>query len=214
MTNFIGDYNPNFISLNVAAENLGIRYNSLIKWLSDNKDIKDQYCQKMIIDGRRKWVLSKDGLLVIANMRETTKSEITSQFRHGKKKMAEAMIVKRDEEQVFIQILQQSQALLQHAQAILQVRTQIETVAEKNNELEERLNEIESGTKKMTTGQRKYLNERVRALALELDAPFPRIWNAVHDMTGRRSIDDYLFEDYGVAIQYLREVFKKKGIEW
>lgn len=46
------------------------------------------------------------------------------------------------------------------------------------------------------------------------DIFYPQVWNMVHEMTGRRSVEDYIFEDYGVAIKYLKRVYEKNAIAW
>ncbi len=134
--------------------------------------------------------------------------------RSGKKKLVESVAENQQTFTLVTQLANQAQMLLQQAQAIMENRSALTLVSEKTKEIEDRLTEIEGGQKSITTGQRKYLNERVRSLAFELDAPFPKVWKAVHDCTGRHSIDEYLFEDYGVAMEYLKRVYKKNNFNW
>lgn len=66
----------------------------------------------------------------------------------------------------------------------------------------------------ITASQRKFLNERVRALAAHANLPFSSIWGSVHDYVGKRHVEDYIFEDYAVAIKHLKKTYAQCGIIW
>jgi len=98
MTNLQTEVKAEFVSLEEAAEQLGITYAGLHHWLKRNPDIKRDYCFKAKDTGRRKTVIRIEGIVTIATLRgQNSKNDKMVTFREGKKKMAEVAIEKSKE---------------------------------------------------------------------------------------------------------------------
>ena len=204
------------ISWEEAAEQLQCSYSALSKWLTMNPDIKKTYCSKRIYDGRKKYVILVEALPVIANMRDSDrgnqheKKEPSSKIPEMKKKIVEKAI-EITKSQGSLQRYTNHQLL---DEITRRLSNDVEQLKEDSQQYQERLTELENGNPKLTTGQRQRLNEVVRRLGFELEVPIKQVWTRMHEMTGRHTIEEYVFEDYGVSINWLKKVYKKNNINW
>jgi len=198
-----------YYSLPEAAKALGVSPSAISHWLNANEDIKGQYTAKAVHNGRMRIVITAEGLTVLATVKggksKTANGEIISSIKKGKQAIAEKAIEKSQPSNT-MQILDT---------LMLQIQAMREQELRVDNH-EERIVELEGDITKMpiSDGQRTRLNERVRLLAFDLQVPFPAVWKQLHDMTGRKTINDYTFQDYGIAITYLKGTYKKNHIAW
>lgn len=99
------------ISLKDAAEKMGITAHSLNDWLNHHKDVKGTYC---VLDknqkgtGRKKILIHKEALLVIANMKDSfrgnnKKSGNQTLLQDGKEQLAAFAIDKASVETILFQ---------------------------------------------------------------------------------------------------------------
>lgn len=204
------------ISLEEAAQQLGITYKALSNWLRSNLDIKNEYCFKQNYKGRRKTVIKVEGVMMIMAIKDRdrgnqTKNSPSDTFREGKKKMAKNVI--QQARPSGIEALQQLQIVI--AQQI-EAYKQIEEHGQAIQSHEQRIVELEGDIEKMpiSDGQKERLNERVRLLANKINWYYPKVWSTLHEAVGRRKLHQYTFQDYGRAIVWLKGVFKKNNINW
>lgn len=202
--------NNDYISLDEASQQFGISYSSFCRLLRSNPDIRDKYTEKMTYYGRRRTVIHIEALPILVVVKDkdrgnqNKKMTLSDTFREGKKKLAEKAIEQAKENPVDV-----INTLIKNLELLREQSTRL-------NNHEDRLNELEGdmGKMKMSDGQRERLNERIRLLAIQLTIPFGKMWSELHNITGRRNIDLYTFQDYGIAITWLRQVFKKNNINW
>lgn len=203
-----------FISLEEASQQLGISYSSLVRWLKKNTEIKDKYCFKASYQGRKKTLIYVEALLVIANVKDSdrgnkSKTAPSTTFQKGKQKLAENAIEQVKTSQSLESLYSQAQMMVKTLEQLMQVSGQVQNH-------EERILTLEGDTQNapMTSGQRERLNERLRFFCSQTGVAHALVWRDLHDITGRRSINEYVFEDYKIALSRLREIYKLKNIKW
>lgn len=212
------------ISLHEAAEAFHISYSAFCSLLDRYPEIKEKYVQKEVYKGRRRFVIEPEGMLVLANMKDSDRGNKKIKtgmiFRESKKKIAERAIAEvKQHPPTGIEALKQLQVVI--AQQIENYEA-IGNQGKKIEQLDERVSELEGDTSKMpiTESQRKRLHERVTNLHYQLlekrrvNTPFRNIWLKVHEATGKSAVSEYTFEDYRFALSFLKDTYKRLNIEW
>jgi hypothetical protein len=205
----------NFISLEEAGQQLNMSYSTLSKWLTSHKDIKDKYCFKAKYQGRKRTLIYIEGLAVILNVKDTGrnvsegKKELNSKIPEVKEQLAEKAIEQVKSSQSLESLYSQAQMMVKTLEQLMNVSGQVQNH-------EERLLTLEGDTENlvMTNGQRERLNERLRFFCSQTGVGHALVWRDLHDITGRKSINEYVFADYKVALSRLREIYKLKNIQW
>lgn len=215
--------NENYVSLHEAAEEFGISYSGFCGLLRRHDDIKEKYTFKTDHEGRLRTVITSDGLAILANLRNTnipnTKVKSLNTFRNEKKIISEE-VVRQAKPKTGIEALQQLQIVIaQQIEAYQKLEEQGVEIKEQRQTLQlhdNRITELEGDIEKMpiTKSQKKRLHERVCVVAFSTNIHFSKVYTGMHEAIGPRSIDEYTFQDYGRAIAWLKQVFKKNNINW
>lgn len=85
------------IDLKEAANRMGTSYSAFSGWLNKHEDLKNKYCFKSNINGRKKLCIRISDLVVIMNLKNLNNQKIENMsiFQNGKEKIAEvAMFLK------------------------------------------------------------------------------------------------------------------------
>lgn len=204
-----------FISLEEAGQQLNMSYSTLSKWLISHKDIKEKYCFKAKYNGRKRTLIYVEALAVILNVKDTgrnvskEKKELNSKIVEVKEQLAEKAVGQIKTGQGLESLYSQAQMMVKTLEQLMQVSGQVQNH-------EERLLTLEGDTENlpMTSGQRERLNERLRFFCIQTGIGHALVWRDLHDITGRKSINDYVFADYKLALGRLREIYKLKNIQW
>jgi hypothetical protein len=208
-----------FISLDEAAQQLGVGTNALRLWLKRNPEIKNKYVSKEQIFGRKRFVINVEALLVIANLRNLdSKNEHRVRFSEGKKKLAEKTIESKLTKQLSnIDLLRQLQVTI--AQQI-ENYDKLNTHEERIEIVEQKVDELDVNPEMaITDAQRQFLQERVNALHFKLAEKNINIHQSLirkelNESVGRHSVNEYTFQDYYISKGILKKMFKKHGFEW
>lgn len=119
MNNSIAVVNNDVLSRSGAAGYLGITPSALSHWLKNHPEIKEKYCVYGLNNNRKGLFVKYEGLLVIANMRDTSRSnqhktsEVSSLQQKGKQRLAEKIIENTKLEQKLNLILKQQAELFE-----------------------------------------------------------------------------------------------------
>jgi hypothetical protein len=232
------------LSLEDAAPHLGIGPKALRLWLNDHQEIRGQYCFKDKYFNekknvyRRQTVIRVEALLIIANMRDGGrgnqfgKGMLSTSFVGKKKEMAETAIeqvalnrfMERQQQSIDTQnkmmerllVLLEEKNKPQLPPSVQIDKAMDEKMIQQVLSLDSRVAEIEGDTSKikLSTGQRERLNERIRFLSIQLEEPFWKVWIRLHEVTGRRAVGEYMFEDYETAITWLKKEYRENSINW
>lgn len=203
-----------------APQLFDISYSQLAKLVKQaDDDFKAKYIKKMKTIGKRQTHISKAGMLVLANMKDSSRGNQykvapNATLRESKKMIAERAI--ESSEMSTDPMLQQLQIMANIRKQQLKQQEVIERLQQDNEEMKVRMALVEGDTQHMplTTGQRQRINERVRLFASKTGIPHGTVWGGLHLKVGRKKIDDYRFDDYSAAIALLKTAFNKHNIEW
>ena len=204
-----------FISLEEAGQQLNMSYSTLSKWLTSHKEIKEKYCFKAKYQGRRRTLIYVEALAIILNVKDTgrnvseEKKELNSKIPEVKEQLAEKMVEQVRTTQSIESLYSQAQMMVKTLEQLMHISGQVENH-------EERILTLEGDTENlpMTSGQRERLNERLRYFCSQAGVGHALVWRDLHDITGRKSINEYVFADYKIALGRLREIYKFKNIQW
>lgn len=211
-TGTIIDFNM-FLSLDEAAEQLGVSYSGLRDYFKHHPEVKAKYVFKEKYNGRRRFVIKVEALPQISIVRNLDgKNKKVSDFKKGKEMIAEKAIETLKPKLSRMEMLKES---LKNVQALIEQEKKLDNHEDRISTIEDEL----ASDMAITTGQRQQLHERVNLLHYELEKrginiPQAKIYLKMHDETGRPSINDYKFEDYRVAKRVLKDWFKKLNINW
>lgn len=203
-----------FISLDEAAQNLGVSTSGLRHYLSRNSALKDKYLKKEIYDGRRKHVISVEALPFITitkNIKSKTGHGVTvSKMKDVVANRTIAQMKPKTSREILNSVIATAQELLKQEEQIEDHEARLSTLEGEDGDLSKL---------PITQGQRAQIHERVNLLHYELlknktFVPQKNIYIKMHEQTGRTSITEYKFEDYKVAKGFLKEWFNKLNIKW
>lgn len=181
------------LSFEEASSYLGITYKAFTKLIRFNVDIKTRYVSKKHYKGRRRYVITKKGLFVLANVKDSgkgLKKRPQVDFSKSKQQLAERAI---EATQFPAELLNDPVIKLRMDQLKMESRiTKLEQAV------------IEPIQKYLTTEQREFMNERVRALSNKMNAPYGMIWSQLHRYMDKSNIDSYKFKDYKPAMKWIK----------
>lgn len=234
------EVNSEWLSYETAASQLGMTRQNLGRLLNLRPELKAKYVRKEKRLGDRKFIyyVERNGILALLALKDAdrgnkNKSAPGVQMSDRMKGLAVSKIAEgqslKAADQMGQFILQQMAAMqetnrimLEEIRAIraerqLQAPSQSQLPAAELQELKElkgRVEEYFEPDRKLTDSQRKYLNERVRALAYQVKVPYGVVWGKVHDYTGKRPVDEYCMDDYETAIKFLKKQYLNNGLTW
>lgn len=180
--------NTAYLSYPEAGQKLGVTASAISHWINKMPDFKDRYVVSKFHNGRKRKVVTVEGLTVLANAKDTDRggkyknNEPSSRnlFKAGKIRIAEQAIQPKERP------------------SLLALREMIDRAIEHEKLLdnhETRIADLEGDISKsaITTGQRKLLHEKINALHYglkekDINVPQSRIWQKVHEFTGRKTI--------------------------
>ncbi len=166
-----------YLSLEDASKTLGISYKGFINWLNGHKSLKQDYCYKEKCQGRKKLVILKEGLVVIANMKDGfrgnryEKNPCNNTFSRGKRKIAEKAILAQKEQDCLMSFIEAQGRILK------EVVGRIEKLEEKPKYLPL----PQSIDEPAPMDFRALLNWRIRAFAVESKIPHQFIWSRLYE---------------------------------
>lgn len=214
-----------YFSYPEAAELLNVSHEGLSRWLNNHIEIKEKYVSKKKHNGRRRLVIASEAIPVIANMRDNNrgnqyaKNELSTKNVQFKKELAERAVEQTKQVNLpAAQNIEQLKTALMQAMVASQAALESLELATRNTERiedhDQRLSLLEGDTSSLpiTEGQKKVLNERIRKLAFERQIHFSQVWTQLHELVGKRSITEYVMEDYFVAITVIKKWYKMYGI--
>lgn len=205
------------LSLEEAASKLLITYKALCSWLKEHPEFKEANTFKMDYKGRKRIVIKKVSLIVLATMKsgsrnnQHTKNLAERDFSEAKQTLAE-------------NYNQMSEALNNPIVALQ--REQLEMHLQFQNDMQKKMETMQIELDKvrqlalatppidMTNEQRVYLNDRVRNYSIQTGLTFGFVWSKIHQHVGRSAIAEYLLTDYRPAIQKIRSMYEQAGLMW
>lgn len=192
------------LSLKEAAQLLGITYSGLAHLLKTRPHLRDEYTFKMRYNGRRKTVITKKGLLVIGQSKDTdrgnmNKVEAGSTFPQ-KEFMAKKIIEMTDDPIISMRLKQ------------LELEKEVQMLSQRVDKHDETLGDVNNA--EVTPLQRANLNDRVRGLAIKMNLTFSSAWRHLHNHIGKSSLDDYEFQDYARAMKFMKGLYKEARLPW
>ena len=198
-----------------AAELLKCSHPALRMWLKVHPEIKEKYCRKERYEGRRKTVIQVEALALIANMRNDNGRKVKESltFKEAKRNIIEKEIRKPRKS------LSELRDIIDH---MIAQDAQVKETGNKVHQLESKVADLEGDTTKIpiTEGQRKRLHERVNYFCFWMEEHRRikirqgQVYRKIHDMTGRKTTNDYVFEDYKIAIKVLKDWYKQFNVTW
>jgi len=200
------------LSTTVSAVNQTIRryLNEIDKYIVKYKSKNDYRPVRYV---------SEKGVAILMNLKKssasnqfTKKDSYHEQNKQYKKHVVETAIEANDPKSN----LQIEGKLSTYVKALLEVTIKAEQNEERLKELEGDVALLKGDTSKypIREGQRRILNERVRGFAINLKAPFNKVWSKLHQSVGRKSIDDYVFEDYTLALSIIDDWVEKFNVKF
>jgi len=205
MDNQLSLVNPeDVVSLHEAADLLSITYSAIIHLLKTRPHIRDEYTFKMRYKGRRKTVITRRGLLVLGQTKDSdrgnaTKRDLASPFQQ-KEDIAKRIIAMADDPIISMRLKQ------------LQLEREVQMLDKRTTAVEETLGDVNNA--EVTPLQRANLNDRVRGLAIKMNLTFASAWRHLHNHIGKSSVNDYEFEDYAKSMKYMKAIYKQAKLPW
>lgn len=203
--------NSDWLSLEEVATQNGVTISAVSHSLSIHSAIKLKHFKRI----GKKGYLTKEGAALLKFRKsmagKTKKPSVEFELNEAPVKEQDIIAVGMSElmNDPFIQ-MRMKQLQIEKVQAIQGQR--IEAIEEKLQVTARLLEDTDPVD--ITTAQREFLNERVRNLSFKSGLPFGRIWGLVHDQVGKRPIETYTFQDYPVAIKFLKKVYAQNGLSW
>lgn len=203
--------NSDWLSLEEVAMQNGVTISAVSHSLSIHSAIKLRHFKRI----GKKGYLTKEGAALLKFRKsmagKTRKPSVEFKLNEAPVNEQDVMAVGMSElmSDPFIQ-MRMKQLQIEKVQAIQGQR--IEAIEEKLQVTTRLLEDTDPID--ITTAQREFLNERVRNLSFKSGLPFGRIWGLVHDQVGKRPIETYTFQDYPVAIKFLKKVYAQNGLSW
>ena len=192
------------LSLDAAAERMGITYNSITRLLRNYPDIKDKYTFKRKLSTQKhakpRTFITTKGMVVLANVKDKDRgnqykvNNARRNLSQSKQQLAERAIEQSQ--------LSPAQALLQAVQLMAAQEEKLQLVENKVSQLEEKITSPKSGP--IEKEQRDVLWDRVNALAYKSKRKQGVIWKELHDYMKRDKVADYTFADYRPAAKWLQ----------
>jgi len=164
-------------------------------------------------DYRRSRYISEEGLAILLNMKDSNRGNqfsinpsVNENEKNYKKHIAKEVIQQNKPPQQIV-----TGGLSDTVRALLAV---VELAERNQSDIRELQGDVamlkgDTANFPIRKGQKDILNERVRALAIRSQQPYHNIWNKLHEQVGRRSINEYVFEDYQLAINIINGWIKK-----
>jgi len=198
-----------------ASKLLGIGYSSYTRLLVNYKGELEPYLSK-VQKGRGKAMtyIEKKGLLILATLKNKGNNKVHSMQLADFKKSKVKLVEKATSISFPLEYL--NDPIIALRVQIIENEKQLKELGYLTDNHEERILTLEGDTENlpMTQGQRERLNERLRFFCANAKIQHSLVWRDLHDITGRRTLNDYVFADYKVALGRLRENYKLKNLKW
>lgn len=156
--------------------------------------------------------INQQGLLILANLKNPANNSNRSSEAslQGKKKVVEIAIaaVTPSIDPVILQL----QQLMVVRQEQINQSKRIDTIETKIEEVKQLA--LVAPPIAMVTSQREFLNDRLRNFCAQSGMSHSYVWNRLHEYVGKYSINEYKFEDYKPAIQYLKQMYQDSNLIW
>lgn len=194
--------NSEWLSMKEAAALKGVTPSAISHALIKHPDIKAKYTRELL----GKLYLSKEGYMVLFNVQNQAQGGLNGNERALndvspiKQQIAE-FGVEAMKDPIIVMRLEQMR-LAEQVESLVRFKEQFQPMLEDTTPID------------ITASQRQFLNERVRNLAIKSGLPFSHIWGLVHDKVGKRPLEAYAFEDYPVAIKFLKSVYEAHRLDW
>lgn len=211
--------NPEWLSLEEVAKQNGVTISAVSHSLSIHSAIKLAHFKRI----GRKGYLTKEGAALLKFRKSTAgkSKQSTVEFELNGTKAGEQDLMAMGMSELI-----KNDPFIQLRVGQLQIEERQNATEKRQAATDERLIQIEEQLQvasrilqdptplDLTASQRQFLNERIRALAIHANMPFNVVWSWVHDQVGKRHVETYIFEDYAVAIRYLKKVYENYNIVW
>jgi hypothetical protein len=199
--------NVEWLSLRKAAELKGVTSSAISHFLRLHPVIRDAHYKKM---GKVGYV-TRDGLALLEFRKSTYRGNQHEKATDERMLLDVQAKTAQDQTALMMAELMKDPIVVMRMEQ-MKISARLDNV-EKKLEIANRLLE-DTTPLDLTASQRQFLNERIRALAIHCTVPFGIVWGWIHDQVGKRHVADYVFEDYAVAIKYLKKTYSYYNIPW
>ena len=215
------------LSIEEAATQSNLTRQGLGQALIRFPDIKAKYTFKTLHNGRIQTVITKEGLVVLINTKNTSsrKSNTVFKIHQAKQQLAEKAVsaqnLPSDPMMAQLQMMMEmrTRQISQDARlAALESKQESPLLLETAQKVEMFLEP--TANEPLTPSQRLFIKERINALVFKLygekipDTAFAHARRAMNEAVGRHSIDQYNMDDYQMAIRWLKKQYVNAGLDW
>jgi hypothetical protein len=211
----------NFYSIDDIATRLNKANSSVYRLIQNYKSFLKDECVKLKGKNnyRASFHLSEKGVTKLLNL----KGNVTSnQFSNALSANENELAFKEHVAEKAIESNQPEQAvattgkLSQTIKALLAVCEIAEQNQQEIKQLQGDVAMLKGDTSKypIRKGQREILNERVRGFSYNANVPFHKVWKKLHEQVGRKTLDNYVFEDYQLALNVIGEWSKAYQLDF
>ena len=191
-----------WLSMEEASSLKGVTKSALSHALNLRPEIKQRYTKRV----GKKLYITKEGYMVLFNVQNQAqgglkKNECALNDVSPIKQQIAEFGVEAMKDPIIVMRLEQMR-LAEQVESLVRFKEQFQPMLEDTTPID------------ITASQRQFLNERVRNLAIKSGLPFSHIWGLVHDKVGKRPLEAYAFEDYPVAIKFLKSVHEAHQLDW
>lgn len=155
---------------------------------------------------RKMTVISKHGLIklmaLVDNPRSKKKNEARLRNLTGKSKIAEKAIAATQQTPI--------QALLATVQQMANMESKMAILEQKIDTVTDLVKIPEN----ILSSQRIHLNDRARNYAVQTDTPYWTVWKSIHSHVGIFDLNNYSFNDYTKAKNFLKAMYKASNLNW